>query len=93
VESKKSTFVGLSKSELMAFEKDPYWVKVRWVLLVLFWIIWVGMLVAAIAIIVLAPKCPPRKDLKWYQESTIYQLYPRSFKDSNGDGVGDLAGE
>lgn len=88
----KSQFVGLSKSELMAFEKDPYWVKVRWVLLVLFWVIWLGMLVAAVVIIVLAPKCPPRKDLKWYQKSTIYQVYPRSFKDSNGDGVGDLGG-
>ena len=29
---------------------------------------------------------------KWWNEAVIYQIYPRSFQDSNGDGEGDLKG-
>ena len=29
---------------------------------------------------------------KWWQDSVIYQIYPRSFQDSNDDGIGDLRG-
>lgn len=32
------------------------------------------------------------KEKTWWKESVVYQIYPRSFCDSNGDGIGDLRG-
>ncbi len=32
------------------------------------------------------------KNRKWWKEGVVYQIYPRSFQDTNGDGIGDLAG-
>ena len=29
---------------------------------------------------------------KWWKNAVVYQIYPRSFKDSNGDGIGELQG-
>lgn len=33
-----------------------------------------------------------KQERPWWKESVVYQIYPRSFMDGNGDGVGDLSG-
>ena len=34
----------------------------------------------------------PSHDETWWKHAVIYEIYPRSFQDSNGDGIGDLNG-
>uniref|UniRef100_A0A1A7W9A9 Solute carrier family 3 (Activators of dibasic and neutral amino acid transport), member 2 n=1 Tax=Iconisemion striatum TaxID=60296 RepID=A0A1A7W9A9_9TELE len=68
------TFTGLSKDELMKVAGTPGWVRTRWVLLVLFWLGWVGMLAGAIVIIVQAPRCKPIPEMNWWNEGPLYQI-------------------
>ena len=39
-----------------------------------------------------APSQVDKTDADWWRGAVIYQIYPRSFQDADGDGVGDLAG-
>lgn len=38
------------------------------------------------------PKYCTSKSNNWWKQTSVYQIYPRSFKDSDGDGIGDLNG-
>jgi oligo-1,6-glucosidase/alpha-glucosidase len=33
-----------------------------------------------------------KHEIPWWKRTTVYQIYPRSFADANGDGIGDLQG-
>lgn len=87
-------FSGMTKDELMKYANDPFWIRLRWALLILFWLAWLAMLGGAIAIIALAPKCPPPAPVEYWQKAPVYQVLPRSFQDgvANADGNGDIKG-
>lgn len=70
----KEAFSGMGKEELMKFANDPFWVKLRWALFIMFWVLWIAMLAGAIAIIVMAPKCSAPEPKKTWEESPIVQI-------------------
>lgn len=72
----------MTKEELMKYANDPFWVKLRWVLFIAFWALWIAMLVGAILIIVLAPKCSAPTPLAWYQKGPLVTI-----KDENDGDV------
>jgi oligo-1,6-glucosidase len=50
---------------------------------------------AALLLILAFNSCKKENEIsekKWWKEAVVYQIYPRSFKDSDGDGIGDLKG-
>lgn len=49
------------------------------------------LLKSIVFVLLLAPNAIPA-ELDWWQNAVFYQIYPRSFKDSNNDGTGDLRG-
>ena len=85
-------FAGLSKEQMAKYSNDPTWVRVRWVLFALFWIVWLSLLAAAVAIVVMSPRCAVRPKHHWWQKEVVYQVDVAKFKDSNGDLTGDLQG-
>ncbi|KER30828.1 hypothetical protein T265_02864 [Opisthorchis viverrini] len=83
----------LTREDLLRLEsEEPIWRRVRLILLIAFWVLWVGLLAAAIVIIVVTPKCPPTPVLSFWQKKVGYWLDPFSFSDSNGDFIGDFKG-
>ncbi|XP_062850270.1 amino acid transporter heavy chain SLC3A2-like [Trichomycterus rosablanca] len=73
-EEREVKFTGLSKEELMRVAGTTGWVRTRWILLVLFWLGWVGMLAGAVVIIVQAPRCKPIPEMHWWNEGPLYQI-------------------
>lgn len=72
--------------------------KTRLILVVLFAVAVVAMVVVAVIIIIVAPRCEKAEEVtdtmdeNWWKNAVIYQVYPLSFKDSDGNKYGDLKG-
>lgn len=64
----------MTKEELMKYANDPFWVKLRWFMFVLFWALWVAMLVGAILIIVHSPKCAAPTELTWWKKGPLITI-------------------
>lgn len=64
-------FTGMTKDELMKYANDPFWVRLRWIFFIVFWMIWVIMLVGAILIIINAPKCAAPTPLVWWKQGPL----------------------
>lgn len=92
IPDEESKFTGLSKEELMKVAGTPGWVRVRWALLILFWLGWLGMLAGAIAIIIQAPRCKPLPEMNWWNNGPLYQIGDVGAFTNSSD-IKDLAGK
>lgn len=75
----------MSKEELMKFANDPFWVRLRWFLFIVFWGLWIGMLAGAVYIILDAPKCAAPVPLSWWQTGPLVTVDEQSYREQVAD--------
>ncbi|XP_073950787.1 CD98 heavy chain isoform X1 [Choristoneura fumiferana] len=82
LDANKRQFSGLTKEELLRYADDPFWVRLRWIMFILFWALWLCMLAGAILIIVQAPKCAPPPPRTWFEKGPLVEMMGMSDDDA-----------
>lgn len=73
-------------------DKNSRCSSVRAVLLALVALLFIGAIIGIILLVIFYPRCPHKPNLEWWQKETSYQIEVSNFRDSNGDGIGDING-
>lgn len=82
-----TAYAGMGKEELMKYANSPFWVRLRWVMFVSFWLSWFAMMFGALFIIFMTPKCSPSTKLQWYQSGPMYAVNAASLVGQDGKAL------
>lgn len=87
-----SPFRGMGKDELLVHSSKPFWRRLRMICISIILLGWLALIITVVALVLVYPKCKSPDSRSWWQNEVIYRIYVRSYKDSDGNGVGDLDG-
>ncbi|XP_048728393.2 alpha-glucosidase-like isoform X2 [Ostrea edulis] len=85
-------FRGMGKEELLQHSSKPFWRRLRMICISIILLGWLALIITVVALVLIYPKCKSPDSRTWWQNEVVYRIYVRSFKDSDGNGVGDLDG-
>lgn len=88
----EKAYAGMGKEELMKYANSPFWVRLRWLLFVIFWLSWFAMMFGALFIIFMSPKCFPSTKLEWYHKSPVYVVNAAALVDNDGKLLSHIFG-